>query len=412
MITQSVVQRGFGRTFASLKHPNYRLWFIGQLTSLMGTWMQFAAQGYLVYVLTNSPAYLGYVSFANGLPTLLFTLYAGTVADRISRRKLMLVTQTMMMLLAFILAGLVFTGLIQAWHILVLAFFNGLANAFDSPTRLAFVTELVDREDLPNAIALNATMFNAAGVVGPAAAGLIYAWFGPGWCFTINGLSFIAVIIALLLMKLSPVVLDQARTSAWLGIREGFSYIAKSPTIIILLTGLGVVGMFGFGIIALMPAWARGVLSGDETTNGILLASRGVGALIGALAIASLGRYKFRGRLWTIGSFTLPAFIFFFAISFWLPLSMIALVGVGISFMMLVNTTNSMVQMRTPDHLRGRVMSVYSLVFMGGTPLGSLILGWMADGLTEQVTVIISSVLVMLFGAAVWLFRPLLRKEE
>jgi MFS family permease len=189
--------RGWHRTFAALKHSNYRLWFQGQLVSLFGTWMQTTAQGFLVFELTHSPEYLGYVGFAAGIPTWLFTLYGGVIADRVPRRTLLTVTQTSMMVLAFILAGLVFSHLVQPWHILALAFLLGVANSFDAPARQAFVGEMVAREDLTNAIALNATMFHMATAVGPAVAGFTYALFGPGWCFTLNGLSFIAVIAAL-----------------------------------------------------------------------------------------------------------------------------------------------------------------------------------------------------------------------
>ena len=191
------------RTFASLGQRNYRLWFMGQSASLVGTWMQVTAQGFLVFQLTHSPAYLGYVGFASGVPIWLFSLFGGVVG-RVSRRNMLLITQTTMMILAFILAALTFLGLVQPWQIVVLAFALGVANAFDAPARQAFVVELVAREDLGNAIALNSTMVNLGTAIGPALAGVTYALFGPGWCFTINGISFLAVIIALLLMRLQP----------------------------------------------------------------------------------------------------------------------------------------------------------------------------------------------------------------
>ena len=190
------------RTFAPLNHPNYRLWFIGQLVSLVGTWMQSTAQGYLIYDLTHSAAYLGYVGFASGVPTVLLTLYGGVVADRVPRRTLLIITQIYMMLLAVALATLVFTNLIQPWHILVLAFLLGIGNSFDAPARQSFVVELVGHDDLANAIALNSSMFTTANAVGPAVAGLTYAVVGPAWCFTINAISFLAVILALSLMRL------------------------------------------------------------------------------------------------------------------------------------------------------------------------------------------------------------------
>src|SRR5512143_874143 len=217
----AVSQFSLRDTFISLKYPNYRLWFFGQLVSLVGTWTQTTAQGYLIYQLTKSPEFLGYASFANGLPSWLFTLYAGAIADRVPRRTLMVITQSSMLVLAFILAGLTFTNTIQWWHILVLTFLLGISNAFDAPARQAFVLEMVEREDMTNAIALNSTMFTSALVLGPAFGGLVYVWVGPRWCFTMNGISFIAVIIALLLMKLRPFVPAQSKGDALADVREG-----------------------------------------------------------------------------------------------------------------------------------------------------------------------------------------------
>src|SRR5262249_16874675 len=241
------------QTFAALRHRNYRLWFTGQLVSLFGTWMQTTAQGYLVFQLTQSPAYLGYVGFAAGVPAWLFRVYGGVIADRMPRRTLMLITQTAMMILAFVLAGLVFAGLVQPWQIVILAFLLGVANAFDGPARLAFVVELVDREDLTNAIALNATMFNLATATGPAVAGLTYALIGPAWCFTLNGLSFLAVITALLRMKLPPKPAAR-RASTWADLGEGVRYIAREPAIRTLIGLVGMTSLFGISFATLFPA--------------------------------------------------------------------------------------------------------------------------------------------------------------
>jgi MFS family permease len=279
------LQRFFNQTFAALKHPNYRLWFAGQLVSLFGTWMQTTAQGYLVYQLTGSPVYLGYVGFAAGVPSWLFMLYGGLTADRMSRRKLLILTQTFMMLLAFTLAALVSTGLVQPWHIISLAFLLGTANAFDAPARQAFVRELVERDDMTNAIALNSSMFNMAAVIGPAVAGITYALFGPAWCFTINGLTFIAVISALLLMRIHVGPVHERMQSAFQEILTGFRYVAGEPVIRILIVNLAVVSLFGLGFITLMPAWSVDVLGGNASTNGYLFSARGSGALTGALMI-------------------------------------------------------------------------------------------------------------------------------
>ncbi len=400
-------------TFSALKHPNYRLWFYGQLVSLIGTWMQNTAQGYLVFQLTHSPAYLGYVGFAGGLPSLLFTLFGGVIADRMSRRTLMVITQSAMMVLAFILAGLFFSGLVQPWHIIVMAFLLGIANAFDAPARQSMVVELVDdRADLTNAIALNSTMFNAATVVGPATAGFTYALLGAGWCFTINGLSFIAVILALGLMKLKPVARISRQISAVKQIREGFQYVMKNGTIRMLITNLGIVTLLGLGMVNLLPDWAVKILHGDVTTNGLLIAARGAGALMGALAVAALGRYRMRGKLWSTGSFILALLMVIFAFTRWQPLSLVILVGLGLSFMLVANTSNAMVQSIVTDDLRGRVMSIYTLVFFGAMPIGSLLTGVLADRFGEALTVTVSGIILFGFAAWVWVRSPELRRLE
>lgn len=399
------------QTFAALQYPNYRLWFGGQLVSLIGTWMQSTAQAYLVYEITKSPAYLGYVSFAAGLPTWLFTLYGGVIADRFSRRGMMLVTQSSMMLLAFLLAGLVYTGAIQPWMIIVLAFLLGVANAFDAPARVSFVAELVDRKDLTNGIALNSTMFNSATVVGPAIAGLAYAALGPAWCFMINGFSFVAVIIALLLIHLPRLQLNPQRSSAIADVREGFHYAINNRIIRILIVSQGVLSMFGLSLMVLLPAWSADILNGDAKTYGMLLSGRGIGALIGALMIASLGSLNLRGKLWTIGNLSMPFVMAVFALARWIPLSMALIIITGWSFMVQVNTSNALVQTQVEDRLRGRVMSIYTLVFFGGMPIGGLIAGNLADVIGEPATLLLNAVLLFSFGLFVYFRFPYLRKQ-
>jgi MFS family permease len=399
-------------TFSALRHPNYRLWFIGQLVSLVGTWMQNTAQGYLVYELTQSPAYLGYVGFVSGLPSWIFTLYGGVIADRISRRTLLIITQSTMMALAFILAGLVFTGAVQPWHIVLLAGLLGIANAFDAPARQAFVVELVDRKDMINAIALNSTMFNAATVVGPSAAGITYALFGPAWCFTINGVTYIAVIIALALMRIQVPPLRKRTQSMWAEIREGLAYTLHDRLTLVVTLTMGMVSLFGLSVVTLLPAWAVDVLKGDVTTNGLLLSARGAGALLGALMVASLGRMKVQGKLWTAGSFIMPLTLLFFAGTRWLPLAMFVLVLAGWGFMIQANTSNALVQTQVPDHLRGRVMGIYTLVFFGGMPLGALLAGGLADYLGEPLTLTLGAIALLICSAVVWLVLPGLRRGE
>jgi MFS family permease len=399
-------------TFVSLKYPNYRLWFIGQLVSLVGTWTQTTAQGYLIYQLTKSPAFLGYASFANGLPSWFFTLYAGAIADRVPRRTLMVITQTSMLILAFILAILTFTNTVQWWHILILAFLLGVSNAFDAPARQAFVLEMVEREDMTNAIALNSTMFNSAVVLGPAFGGLIYAWVGPGWCFTINGISFIAVIIALLLMKLKPFVPVSSNGSTLSDVKEGLKYVLNHSALKMLISNLFITTVFAMGIVTLIPAWAVVVLHGDASTNGFLLAARGFGSLIGALIVAALGRIRFRGKVWTINSLLLPLAMIVFAYMHWLLPSLLAMAAMGFTFMMIANVSNAMVQTRIADEMRGRVMGIYTFFFFGAFPLGSLISGWVADRIGEPLTVIINAVILLVFGLYVFWRQPALRAME
>ena len=406
--------RRFSRqeTFAALKYPNYRLWFYGQLVSLFGTWMQATALGYLVYQLTQSAVYLGYVSFASGIPTWLFTLYGGVIADRVPRRTLLIATQVCMMVLAFILAALTFLGLVQPWHIVFLALLLGIAQAFDAPARQAFVLEMVEREDLTNAIALNSTMFNSATAIGPAIAGLTYAAFGPAWCFTLNGISFLAVIVALLLMKLKPQPALNRRSGALLELREGVRYVAAHKTIRILILQIGIIGLFGVSLFALVPAWAVKVLGGDETTNGLLLSARGVGAFASSLFIASLGRFRYRGRLLTIGTLGFPLLLLAFAFMRWVPLSLIMLTGAGIAEFLAINLINALVQSYTDDRYRGRVMSIYSLVFFGLMPIGSLAAGALAQNAGEQVAVVAGAGILLLTAVLVWVFLPDLRRQE
>ncbi len=400
------------QTFVALRHRNYRLWFAGQLVSLFGTWMQTTAQGYLIFQLTNSPAYLGYVGFAAGVPALLLSLYGGVVADRVSRRRLMVITQSAMMMLAFILAGLVFAGLIQPWHIVVLAFCLGVVNAFDAPARLALVSELVEREDLINAIALNATMFNLATATGPAVAGIAYALIGPAWCFMLNGLSFIAVIVALLLMQIAPQAERGRYKSAWDELKEGMGYILREPAIRTLIVLVGVTSFFGISSATVFPAWAVRILGGDATTNGLLQSARGVGALLSALLIASLGRFRFKGRLLTIGTFAFPVLLLLFALARWLPLSLALLLVGGMAVILIMNIANALVQTLVPDALRGRVMSVYSMTFFGGMPLGALWVGTVAEYAGEPTAVISGALVALAFAGLIWVFVPRIRALE
>jgi MFS family permease len=404
-------QMSWKQAFAALKHPNYRLWFWGQMFSMFGTWMESTALGFLVFDLTHSPAYLGLVGFATGVPTWLFMLYAGVIADRVPRRTMMMVTQTVMMALAFVLAGLTFLHWVQPWHILVIAVLLGTANAFEAPARQSFVLEMVPVEDMTNAIALNSAMFNTAMALGPMAGGLIYAFIGPAWCFAINGVSFVAVIIALRRMSLEPFVPKPVRASALADLKEGLKYVASHPLIRTIIGLIGLISLFGISFVTLFPAWAVNVLHGDARTNGFLQSARGVGALSAALLIASLGRFRFRGKLLTLGTFALPAAAALFALSRWTPVSLILIFGAGLASILVFNLSNALVQTHSPDSLRGRIMSVYTLVFFGLMPIGALGVGVTAERLGQPATVLIGAAVMLGAAAAIAILMPHLRRQ-
>ncbi|MEE8381664.1 MAG: MFS transporter [Thermodesulfobacteriota bacterium] len=400
------------QTFAALKHPNYRLWFGGQLISLFGTWMQITAQSFLVFELTHSPAYLGYVSFSFGLPSWFFMLYGGVIADRVPRRTLLIITQCSMMMLALVLATVTFTGIVQPWHIVVFVLGLGLANAFDAPARQAFVIELVDREDITNAVALNSTLFNMSSVVGPAVAGVVYMLLGPAWCFTLNGLSFIAAITALLLMKVKPTHTPHQKTSALSSLKEGVRYVVRDPLIRTLMCLVAVTAMFGFAYITLIPAWAVTILGGDATTNGLLHSARGAGAVLSALLIASLGRFTFKGKLLTSSTFLLPILLIVFALIRSLPLSLLIMFCMGVAQLLIMNLANVLVQTFVSDNLRGRVMSIYSLTHFGLMPIGGLFAGTLAEYAGEPATVIICGLVCFASSVILWIYAPMLRRVK
>ncbi len=374
--------------------------------------MQLTAQGFLVFQLTHSPAYLGYVGFASGAPFWLFTLFGGVISDRMSLRNLLLITQTTMMILAFVLAGLTFFGHIQPWHVVLLALGLGVANAFDSPARQAFVAELVEREDLGNAIALNSTMINLAIAIGPAIAGVVYAALGPGWCFTINGISFIAVISALRLMRLKRQPPRTNMGTALGDLKDGLRYVVSHPTIRVLIAVTMMTTIFGMSFFVLLPAWSVKIMGGDSTTNGFLQSARGIGSLIGALMIASLAHIKIRGKLLTLGGLVFPALLLVWSAMRWLPLSLLLLVGVGWGTMLVLNIANILGQLNVPDRLRGRVMSIYTLAIFGTFPVGALLSGTAAAVIGEPATVALGASVMLAFAGFLWLRMPHLRSVE
>ena len=369
----------WARTFAALQHRNYRLFFIGQLISLTGTWMQNMAERWLVYQLTASPFKLGVVSFASGVPVLLFSLWGGVAADRMPKRRLLIVTQTFMMLLALTLTVDVLLGTVQWWHVGILAFLLGMANAFDAPARQAFVVEMVGKRELMNAIALNSAMFNSARIIGPALAGITLAAFGAAWCFALNAASFLAVIISLALMNVAPYVGAASTESALRQMRAGVTYIWHHPYVRPLIALVAVANLFALGYMALLPAIAQDVLHVGTVGYGLMTTAIGVGALGGALLIASLGDYQHKGLMLATGNLLFPVMVIALALSKSYHLTLGFLVVAGLGFMTQNATANTLVQTTVPDALRGRVMSVYMMVFQGFFPIGALIAGAVAE---------------------------------
>lgn len=409
----AVKQRG-AVTFSALRYRNYRLWFIGQTISLMGTWMQSVAQQVVVYLLTDhSKIALGTVSFAGSIPTLFLMLPAGALADRFNKRRILLATQITMMLLALILAVLTATGVVQFWHIVLLATGLGIANSFDAPTRQALAVELVeDRRDLLNAIALNSMMLNLARIVGPAVAGLILAFLHPAWCFALNGLSFLAVIFALLRMRMPegrPALEAEPLT---VQLREGLKYIGSHTVVRTVIALVAVSSIFGFSYSVLLPAFAIDLLHIGESGVGLLQTAVGVGAVSGALTVASLGRSRRKGFLLTAGSLLFPAAVLGLAFSPYLPLTLLSLALAGFGFVTQNSTSNTLIQTVVPDKLRGRVMGVYMMMFFGTTPFMSLMAGGLAQWLGPSWATAFGALVSLAFALGVALAVPALRREE
>jgi MFS family permease len=385
----------------AFRHRNYRLFFGGQLISLCGTWMQSVAQAWLVYRLTGSATLLGIVGFCGQIPVFLFASIGGTVADRFPRRRILIVTQTAAMLLAAVLATLTLAGRVQVWHVAAIASVLGLVNAFDIPARQAFVVEMVGRGDLVNAIALNSSMFNSARIIGPSVAGVLVATIGEGWCFLVNSLSYIAVIAGLSLMTLTARPRAPLAGSAFARIAEGFSYVWSATPVRALLLLLGLVSLMGMPYAVLMPIFADKVLHGGPRALGMLMGAAGIGALTGALVLAA--RRGIHGlERWVAlasGGFGVSLILFSLSRSFWLSAAL--LLPVGFSMIVEMASSNTLIQTMVQDKLRGRVMAVYSMMFMGMAPFGALIAGTLAQHLGAPNTVRIGGA-VCIVGAMVF----------
>jgi MFS family permease len=367
------------RTFASLKrHRNYRLFFTGQVISVSGTWMQNVALAWLVVELTSSPIAVGALAFCRFIPFTLFGLVAGVVADRIDNRKLVIATQSVSMLLSAILATLVLTGTESLWLVYVLAVLGGTALVFDAPGRHALTFQMVGRDELPNAVALNASLFNASRVVGPAVGGVLIAAFGVGLCFAINTFTFIAVLAGLLMMRkeeLVPVERAKEPPTMMRGIGEGLSWVLRSPDMRLVLAMVTVVSTVGFNFHVILPLLASDTLDTGPEVFGILSACFGGGALVGALLSAALGRASWKVLVLGTAGFSL-CLLMLAPLDTVVPCA-ILLFATGTCFTLWTSNANSILQLRAPDHLRGRVVSLYLWAFAGLAPLGGLFAGWL-----------------------------------
>jgi MFS family permease len=374
--------------FRALRHRNFKLFFGGQLISLTGTWMQSLAQGWLVYRLTHSAVLLGTVGFAGQIPVLFFGPLAGIIADRHRRHRIVIATQAAMMCQALLMAILTLTRVITVSEIFVLAIFLGVCNAFDIPARQSFLVEMVGEEDLMNAIALNSSIFNSARIVGPAVAGILVAALGEGMCFLINGLSFIAVIAGLLMMRVNTPRSNSKGAGKWEQFREGVDYTRKNVAIRSLLLLLGVVSLLGMSYMVLMPIFADRVLHSGSAGLGWLMTSAGFGALLAALSLARRKNVLGLDRVVAQASAGFGVSLVLFGFSRSLGLSLTLLVPAGFCIMVQMAATNTLVQSIVSDPMRGRVMGLYTMMFLGVAPFGSLLAGFLAQRYSAPFAVI------------------------
>jgi MFS family permease len=424
-------------TFRAFQHRNYLLWFFGQGISLIGTWMQTMAQQVLVYRLTGSAASLGIISFMGLVPLIPLSLWGGSITDRFPKRSIILITQTVMMIQAFLLAALTWSGTVQIWHVYIMAFILGAATAVDLPARQAFTIDMVEgKEDLTSAIGLNSAMFNSARAIGPALAGILVATTGEGNAFFINGLSFIAVIISLLMMRglPKPKLQHENNTSSLEHMIGGVRFVLQRQTILVLISLIAVSAFLSMPYNTLLPVFASevlklsarpvvvafcssislhtGCLAPEALPLGMLYSILGVGAVIGALVVASLPTNAKRGQLLTLGNLAFPLFLLLFAFSSQFLLSLSLILLVGFSFVWQNALANTLLQFVTPDELRGRVMGVYTMTFQTMFRLGGLQAGFVADWLGAPISVGIGAAVSLIYGLFVAIWYPKVRELE
>ena len=406
----SPARTGGNSIFAAMRHRNFQLYFGGQLVSNIGTWMQIIAQGWVVYQISRSELSLGLVAFASAIPVLVISPWGGVVVDRVSRRKLLILTQSGAMLLAFILAALMFQNAVQEWHVVVLAALLGVVNAFDAPARQAFVPEMVGKEDLPNAIALNSMMFNSARVIGPAVAGLVLGLVGAAWCFTLNGISYLAVILGLLLMEIPAREKIQHSNSPWQQLKGGLRYAAGNREISSLILLSLVFSIFGISYATILPAFVEKTLHQGALTYGWINTATGLGALTSAFLMAHRLSHGRRGRWLVLTNIAFPLILIAFSLTSVFALSALLAYGLGVGFMIQFTTINTLLQTRVEDEFRGRVMGLYTITFFGFAPFGNLLIGFLGEKLGLGIGMTLFAVCSLVLSRIVLMRTPEIQK--
>jgi MFS family permease len=400
----------------AMRHRNYRLFFFGQLISLIGTWMQQVAQAWLVLQLTRDPLWLGLVSVAQFGPVIIFGLFGGLIADQWPKRRTLLATQTSAMLLAFALFLLTVTGVVQVWQVMILAALLGITNSIDMPTRQAFAVEMVGRDDVTNAVGLNSAMFNASRILGPAVAGLLIGAFDISIAFLINGISYIAVIVAYLMMRTSElrpmpaIVRPTTVRGVFESLAEGGRYVRHTPMVLLAVTVVGLVATFGMNFQVLMPPYADNILHVGASGYGFLMAASGLGSTVAALYIAF--QRKVSPLPIVLGAIALGLGSIVVALSTSFALSLLAMVIVGAGGIGMAVTANTTIQLSVPDHLRGRVMSLYTTVFAGSVPAGGLLMGWIASSWGVPLSLMVGAILSLIVGLAAWPWLARIRRDQ
>jgi predicted MFS family arabinose efflux permease len=384
----------FSRVFKAFQYRDFRLMWIGACTSSIGTWMQIVAQGWLIYRISHNPFYLALDQFLSGIPIFLFSLVGGVIADRVERRRILLGSQYVQMATATILTVLVVTGVVHVWHILVLSFVSGLAQAFGGPAYQALIPTLVEREDMPNAIALNAIQFNLAVTVGPALAGQALAKLGESWCFGLNALSFLAPVISLWIIKtrFQP---EKTNESILTSLKKGIEFARRQPSMEALIILAFCMTFLAMPMRTYIPVFVKDIFHRGPETYGNLLSLMGIGSIIGSLTMAGAGNVSRKGRIALGGLIMLGAGIAGFAFSKSVPLSGAMLVLVGAALMAVFAMVNSLVQLITTNEMRGRVMSLYNFAFRGGMPMGNLVSGWLVPVFTAPIVLGVNGLLLI-----------------